>query len=252
MEKENERIVENLIGFFSILLFGWLIYKLTYFEFLRNIFEKNFGKYAILNLFTFTIISLFVLFLIYLIINRIYSFKKEKPNWWIWGSILCMLFFFCVGFFFIDSQFGNKDIRFNLNDDVAHKQVGTINCTNHRGALLVTDNVNCEISPKLTILNAAVDFDMENGGLVSKTMENEKQLSFLVIPGISKITFKLRGIDEKGDIRLLSTAAPYEFLTEEKYQKNKENFILYLIALFGIVLFSVPSMVNNFKNISEK
>ena len=68
------------------------------------------------------------------------------------------------------------------------------------------------------------------------------------------MSFSIHGIDSRENKTFdASTGTPGKyFFTEEQYKENRKNFVPYMLALFGIILVSIPTIAVNFKKLLNK
>ncbi len=163
-----------------------------------------------------------------------------------------MIFIFITSIFLINSLKGIEDIHLYLNDDDMGRirvENGNLTCPFPSNAFLVNDIVSCSISPYLKNISATVHFILLNG---TQYEEDFSKLSFKAPADLNEIVFMIRGIDDSGNIKHFSTANKYYFLTKQEYEAKRLDFINYILIVLGIIFFSIPSMMNNFKNLSKK
>ena len=217
----------------------------TYF---KDIFERNIGISQTSH-YIGTFFSLFILYLaICLAINMIFLIINKPCNKWILVTILGMLFLLHFGLDFIDSEIGNKDLQLPLIDDYNYpKIVGQFNCTNSNRVLLINDTINCQYSPKLFNDSVYVIFSYDDGK--NDSIIKMQDMSFQAPNDIRHVHFRVEGYNQNGKLKIYSYGVDYKFLNREEFRQNRKEFITYVLALFGIILFSIPSLAVNFQTL---
>lgn len=231
-----------------ISLFSYNIYK-----FLKKIlpsFNKNFSSALILNIeLTILIISL-IYFGIYFIIIMVYNRFDKKPNWWIIYTIGLMIALLSIGCVFIDSELGKPDLSLLLRHaGDTNVIMGNITCMDNSGKLLEKSIIYCNINPKLENISGSVSLRLNNGSTINQ--EFSSQVSFVAVENVEYINFFIRGI-ENNETKGLVVGYPFTFLNEEENKNRQDKFIIYVLALLGIVLFSVPALMLNLKQLNKE
>ncbi len=206
----------------------------------------HYDNYRVLS--TAFIISIFFLY-------PFFTKKKRelKPNLWIMFTIIIMMLILFGGTLLIDRTYGFRSLSASLNieGNQSTKYAGLeghINCTSSTKKQLVGYNYSCSIYPPLNITKANVSFIDKTG----KTKELEfDNLFFESLANTARIYFEIWGLNETNESIYISTARDYSFYTYEEAEKRFEKFVTYLIALIGIIFFSIPMMMYHFKELSK-
>lgn len=210
-------------------------------------FKYNFGNVFSLDLILYIDLSAFVslIFLAGLLFLKIYI---KKLNYWFIATIFLIVLFSSIGSSFIFNFFGASNLFLVLRDSYENgKIVGSITCKSDYGHLLVNNKVTCDFTPKLYNFTANVSFNLNNGSSFVETQYNT--ISFIAPYDTKRIGFNLVGFDEKNNSRKLEVSNDFKFYTEEETIQRNDKLIAYLLGLIGIVAFSIPNMMTNFKEL---
>lgn len=244
----------NLKTIFNIILFIFVIVCLVALFQLRfllpeilDIFQRNFGEYNA-GLFIGVSIGLLSAFvLIGFIIWYLGFIVRKKVNWWVISAILLIIYVFVTGILFIDYAIGTKEINLVLRDDLDKLRiVGNITCTGNSGVPIAGEDVICDFKPVLLNHSAYVTFKFTNKSMRTENIQN---LVFIAPEDVEHISFRIKGIDSQNNLREFSTGNAHYFPTPTEYKQNRGTLLKYILALLGIVLFSIPSAIANFKSL---
>lgn len=244
-----------IIASIILILILWALYKAKpLYSIPIEILERNFGKFATWSsLFIILTLAAFA-YLIYIGLVYLYQLFNKKLNCWIVWTILSMIFVAYAGLIFIDTEFGKHDIRFYLRNETSNI-VGSINCTNSDGVLLVKEVIRCNYAPHLKNHSGLVAFTFQNESGYEVYMGVSKggpyDFSFVAPPKVKRLVFTVKGFDYNNKERRFSIGNDFNFISEEKYNERKNKFKGYLIALLGIILFSIPASAVNFKKLTS-
>lgn len=162
-----------------------------------------------------------------------------------------MLFF--SGLVLIDKLFGYHQINFILREDGTGSQYGLMSCTsNESGKMLVNSRVNCSATELFNVQQANVTFTYDNGTTSEPLPLDAKQLDFTAPPHLSALSFKVIGRDKQDILRNLSTGWSYTFYSPNESTQRRDDLITYLLALLGLIAFSIPQMMVNFNKLYKK
>jgi hypothetical protein len=208
--------------------------------------ERIINKFFILTVF----MCLLIIFLYpFLLIKK----EWKKPNFWIISTALVIFFLLYSGLFLISGIYKYKEIETsNLYSDKNVSNIyGELNCSNKLGRMVVGSEIKCMIFPPFNISVAHVDFISDIGEINGPYTYND--LTFSIPENTTNINFMIVGKDIKiNKTRLLNSNTTFKVYTYEEYQKIKNDIIKTILGLFGIVLFSIPFMMFNFKELSKK
>ncbi|MCK5021380.1 MAG: hypothetical protein KAS32_30490 [Candidatus Peribacteraceae bacterium] len=204
-------------------------------------------------LFLVIIISLSAMLSVMIVFFSIRIYEKifdKKCKSWAKSTLYLMFLFLVVGLCLISYNFGETQLSLFLRDsDNIGQVVGNITCEDDAGKMIVDHEINCEFYPNISIISANVTFTLKNGSTVIYDFSNR---NFIAPDNCKYVYFRMVGIDENNETLRLEIGYPMSFYTEKENEERNEKYIAFIILLFGAVLFSVPSMVNNFKNLSKK
>lgn len=233
-------------GFMWGLILGVLLFSWPYFIYGYKAFSSNFSS-AISDI---TKIGFVVISLIYLVVYTVllyYKFSKEKKfNWWKINTFCIMVLLLIVGLMFIQSTLGQKKLDLVLREYGNDKKVlGNIQCTDNNNDLIVGNTVFCQMQPILTNISAYINFTLDNNSIISQNFSN---LRFIPPNNVKSIYLQING-DSEGKHMQLHIGYAVKFLDKDENEKRKEKFTAYILGLFGVILFSVPSMMVNLKDL---
>ncbi len=242
-----ENFLKYIVPSGAILIIGYLSLDAVLKPF--HIFPKYFSDLDLLIAFgVFMVYFIILVYFPYTLLVYYSKVHKKKFNLSLFTVFLIVFAILC-GTTIIDYYVsGQADINFPLND---HNQqtirVGQINCTSSGERLRTNDMVYCKTQPKLYNLTAIFQYTLYDGTIVEENFEN---LSFVAPENSRRIYFELHGNDLDGKKFDLSVGNDYHFLSDSEHAKRRE-FVTLFFALFVIALFSIPSMVSNFKDLGE-
>ena len=246
-----------VIGYFLFLLGGIFLTQ-------NNFYEKEIGAFATILLILFFLFKdpnsvlgriMVILFGFSFLILPSY-FKKgwKKKNLYPWVTFLIILIVLFSGMLLINGLYGYKnsniELFLNMGGDSSNRYLGngTIKCSTPHTDVFVGTEVECIINPPSNISSINVTLISLVGNEQKIEIENMK---FKIPYEISKLIFRINVISEGNKAIFLTTASDYEniIITKENSREREEKFILYFLALIGILFFSIPSMMKNFKNL---
>ncbi len=237
------------IGLFVI---GVLLLLILYFGIFKNIIDKikdGVGPEVLLSL-TLICFLFYALFLFTSFFWEYYCYRtSRKRNWTVFWTIFLMIFSFSVGSYLIINSYGEPKLDLVLRDSNNIRDiVGNISCSDNEGRLIAGERVFCEIYPFLQNASGRVTFILGN----THTFQDfDDEIVFRPPYDMERIMFQIRGIDNFNDSYDLQVSNDFKFLSKEDYDKREDKLITYFIILLGAVLFSVPSMMNNFKSLRD-
>lgn len=234
-----------------VLAVSFILFLFTVGKSVTTEFAKNFDQQLVIYLiFTFVI-----LIAILYILNSFLIYTEARlniyVNRWVLRTIVIMLFLFIIGCVYIVVESGSSlPLELVLRDSFNKKVVGEIKCKSESPLFLIGKEIRCETKPKFEKYVFMISFRLINGTKIVETHFNET--IFTPIPNVEYITFIMSGVDENGIERQLEVGNPYKFYTQEDFRERKNKFITFILVLFGIVMFSVPQMMVNFKELSRE
>ena len=234
-----------------ILLIALSLVLIIYYQgnFVLDILKRNFGNFFVKNLLYFFIYSFGISFLLSFLVLILYSIfsKSKKPRLAFGITIFLVIFIFIFGMYFIDSSVGNSPLNLNLWEGQNYS--GTIKCENNiTGIMKEWSEVICEIDIPFEFSSTShyVTFFYTND---SSFTEDFDSYTFIAPPDIRHIIFSLKGYDEEGIWRSLSTGWYYHFPNKEELEENQKDFSTYLLGLLAIIFISVPTAVINLRKL---
>lgn len=254
-----------------IAVFGYFVSSLIFLSFsMQRLYEKEIGALGILLLIFFFMNKnpnnllgrLSIIAFGFSIIILPFYLKKDwkKKNLYPWITALIMLAVFFGGIILIDSLYGDKgndiSLSLNINGNVSNKyqeagQNVLLKCQNGYGKVFVDSKIKCSLEESSATINSI------NVTFISLEGNSEKinidSMEFTIPYELSRVSFELNITSPAKDQYYLTTANDYKnkILTIENDKSREEKFILYFLALIGILFFSIPSMMNNFKELSK-
>lgn len=222
-----------------------------------NIVNINLGNPYLSVIILLSIITALPILIFLNILLGFYLLGK-KPNWWFWGTILLMAYIFLVGVYFIDFNYGKiEEISQPLNDCNSSIVIASIKCSNEARVVLTGERLTCSIYKtdgslfeELTDIRGNVSFRIIGKVGLIEPLDN---LTFVLPNDSEYINFKVIGNNSRYNTTVCGDVGyPYRFPTLEEYKQNMRNFPLYILSLFGIILFSVPTIAVNFEKLWRK
>ena len=255
----KKKKVKEITHAFTILLlvgfFTWVqiyIIKL-FFPVIGNLFKSNFDEFTYTQITASILYSIILIFFSYLQLKIINEVTKPKINSWIYWTIILIIIVILFGLVFINAEFGVKPLSFRLRE-VGHIEnvLGNITCRGLNSYILTGEIAICSVEPQLKITSAELIATDAKGYGNQIDILGRERLNFTAPIGNVKLQFNIDGFDSKGNKQFLSTTSSYEFLTKEEYDKKREKFLTYLLGVFFVALFSIPSMMVNIKELNKR
>lgn len=196
-----------------------------------------------------------IMILIVFVCSSIWILKEnwETSNMRILFTIIIMLFLLFAGLLTIAQIYGDQPALayLNINGDVHNRysQNGNISCFSFRGNLiLVGMDVNCTVNPLLkNITSARIDFTDPLGKKSSINLS--KDLSFKMPKDVYQIYIEINGTPKDGEEIMVSTFWEQRFYPLDEYEKRREKFGEALLWLFGLILITIPLVINQFREL---
>lgn len=239
-----------IVVFFLVLIVIFLyIFKIMSDEWVRSL-RHIFGPQNLGLIFVHLIVSVFAALILYFIIYLFHLLETKKFNTWLYLTLCCYGVFLYVGFVAINLLVGVpildsvlKDTDHNLNT------VGEINCFDSSFEYLIGSQVTCNIiKPTLIKFESEVTLiDSNNSKIIFR---NNNSITFPALNDTRRIEFKIIGRTQK-DFKYvrLEVGRNFKFLTQSESIENRNKRFAYTIGLLGIVLFSIPAMMINLRDI---
>ena len=248
---------KNLIFIFSILAItsGTIIISILFL--VRNkhkgLTPYLLGIYLIFIYLTLPILSIFKILITIFII--LISFPLLLENWpklnlWLIFMVITSLILLFVGFYYIQDSYGEEKRIIFLNE-CGGSRINGINMT------CSSNSQNQLIADSFTIFNINKNYDNIKGNITLKLFNGSnlikqfnQKIEFNSPSNLIEIQFRMEAregnVTQCMDSNLKGTLKFYSY---EETQKRKEKFNDYLLALFGIVIFSVPIFILNLMKI---
>lgn len=182
-------------------------------------------------------------------------YKKdwEKPRLWIWFTALLMILLFIIGIALIDGVVGEKplELRLNIEGNVSNRYEGngTISCSSAFGKTYVGMNLSCTTQPTLNVSEAYVTFTSQTGDVNRKEMHD---MRFTAPANTTSAYFEIIGLDLNNNTINVTTSSEYQFFSPDETRERNKEFIAYVLALIGAIFISIPAMMANFRQLSER
>jgi len=243
-------LIYIIMPFFIILLFasqkhsGLSIYVLTI-EFLLIALLGNFSvtkKILIITIFT-------ILFL-----PKIWK-KWYKLNIWLLGMVLSAVVLLLIGFYYIDTAYGEKKptILFNYCENGTNNGINMTCQSNKNGQLILEYLTSCALNRKFIQLEGNTTIYLINGTGIQ--FEIDHSIEFVPPKDTYRFRFVIMAKDNFNQVFCMDTNPDprrFIFYSYDELKERKEKLNNYLIALFGIVLFTVPAFTVNLMKIWRK
>lgn len=177
-------------------------------------------------------------------------FHNKKMNWWINATLTFMVLFLVIGGVLIHWYYGEPELSIVLRNAENNEVVlGNITCADNSGRILAGNLLYCDMNPKnMSLTSATVTFTLDDGTERPLDFSN---LSFLAPDNSNYLSFDIVGKEPANKTVHLSVGYRIRFYNKQQAEDRKDKLISYFIILLGAVLFSVPSMMNNLKNLGE-
>ena len=253
LRKKNVKKIINVL--IILLLFGFFIWVQLYiiklfFPVIGNVFKSNFDEFTYTQITASIVYSIVLIIFSYFTIKIYNSLTKLKINEWIYWTVIFIIIFVLFGFVFVNVEFGAQPLVFRLRE-VGHieNMLGNITCRGLNPQILAGERAICNVEPQLRIISSELITTDAKGEGSQIDILGKERMNFTAPIGNVKLQFNIAGFDSKGNKQFLSTTSTYDFLTKEEYDKRREKFLTYLLGLFFVALFSIPSMMANLKKL---
>ena len=152
------------------------------------------------------------------------------------------------GLVLINALFGKVDPQFLLRDANTGRVIGNISCISDTTEPLVGSKFSCKTHPSLTNISAKV-FETTLNGTVANDFSD---LIFIAPSDLQSLRFDISGYNKDGKPYNLTIANGFKFFTRDEINGQREKALVYLLALFGIISFSIPAAIANLRNLSNE
>jgi len=245
---------------------------------LFDIFQRNLGLTMVFNIIQAFAVSYLVVAPIYLLvysaINMLSPSEKTRTaaskillrKSWFLLAVMMSLIFFVAGCYIIDQNIGSRDLILRLNDDYHLYNntiipLGMVRCYGDRinpgmvAGSLVTCNVE-GVNSDIQLKQGKITFIYQNSPQYALNISKEKISNFSFMTArdvnLTYISFFYEGLNNSNNMSVnLSSGTPYSFPTQVEQDEKNKIFISYFIALFVIILITVPSAILNIKNLYD-
>jgi hypothetical protein len=240
---------------FNLMLILWIIFKLLTNKHEGLIHYLLAAELILISLTKFIPIWIRTTIILIIIIALFPELVKKwyKLNLWLILTILISLGLLLMGFYFIQNTYGEEPLTIFLNTCDGGNRLNDVNLTcqsNAQEQLIEGYLTTCNLS-SLKI------FDNINGTITSILFNGthyidnfNQKIEFIPHHKTREIRFRI--LTTKNNITNCMDSNVREQLKFHSYedaQDRKEKFNTYLLALFGIVIFSVPILILNLMNI---
>ena len=228
----------------GLVLLYFAVYVIIAGILVRDIFVSNFGFGRSVVLFLYSAFSIAGPWAAWRVLV---TFKKESE---VLKLILVMISAFLVGLSFLQIEFGNNS--FSVGKTMSGEYFGVF-CDAKDGPLLANTSFPCNFHTSLNESNLTLIFRTYDRNEANQTWPLIGTSFYLTPPAdVQYVGLRVDGLDETGTLVTLPSGGQFTFLRQEQYESKHEKFVLYLVGLLGIVLFSVPPMVTQFASLSKK
>ena len=222
-----------------------------------SILFENFGQYNITILLTDIVYLGIIYFVSFLIIKYVLGKRFRKKYSLLIFTILLSVYIFSAGIMFINLLFGERNnLLINIDIYASHYNEGYygiwdyngyISCHEYYYKIMTEDDIHCYIYPEIETISGTVTIIYENKTKIDYDIDNS--ISFKGSPKIEFIDFYIKAYDSESSPKIIYSEVIKPLNYDDNAYQKKSNFIIYTIALFGIILFSVPLLVINMNNI---
>jgi hypothetical protein len=198
--------------------------------------------------------SFFVISILIIICCSVAYYYLEKdwrdPPWWSLFTFVLMLLTFVCGILILDGSYGYHETKLSLNENGNPlNKFGFVECNSSMNRIYVGSKVSCKTTEyiNLTMLNITLI-----------TSKDHRELDLLSLnqftaPGqLVSIEFEVQGYDSKGNFHNLTTYSEFSYYSYEKSKERENTLLIYILALIGIIAFSIPSMMKEFRELMKK
>ncbi|MDO8628753.1 MAG: hypothetical protein Q7R56_03290, partial [Nanoarchaeota archaeon] len=233
-------------GTFFLLILLFIIFVIIGWFFIpsfQKIISNNFNNELRLG------ISLWI-FILIVFISMTYSLrinfvKDYQRNNFFWNTVMIMFVLFCIGIVFIDYELGNKPLELYLMEPPDYKSTFSVmTCKGPSIAPVIGEKLECKIKKDIKNIQGNLSINYKDRGNNISPFSNE--ITFEAQENITYLLFNLQG-EYRDEIKYLSVGFSPTFITNQEYRENRKDFLGYLFALFGIIIFSIPAAAINFK-----
>ncbi len=227
----------------AFIYFSKLLFE-VFLDNLKSIFSNEILANIILHIIIF--IMAFAVFITW----RFFQAKRKGNNikWWMISTIWAMIFLIWIGTAFITMTVGIPNLDSVLRDmDENNEVIGEITCDTASGEYIINDLITCDIEPKLNNMNVEILFIYDNN--TQEELHMKDRISFNGPEDLKRISFLINGNDTDNNYRTLSVGRDFKFVSIDESIERRDGIILYFIVLLGVVFFSVPTMMLDFKKL---
>lgn len=233
-------------------LLGPIITKFA--EWILEEMEKIFGlEVSAITLSIFIMLTFFAI-LIWLIYVAIYRevIKKEENSWFYW-TIAIGIILLITGTNGINALLGDLGENSVLRHTETGEIKGTLKCTGFTREKVPLDKTNtCEINiDNIASHKTIVQFSGQINETSGYFFNESDEIEFPVPEGTENIQFKIELNTTEGEKYTLATGRDFKEISEDQIERNKERRVVYFLALLGIILFSVPRMMLDLKELAK-
>ncbi len=260
----KDRIIIIILTILLLIIAGYIYFKqLPYiFQYISKDMWDNILKGIGISIVFTIFLIIFVLILERTKISEKILNNDISNRKWVYSTIILMVIILIVGFVTIQNYFDESKLSAVLTDrSNESKTYGYINCEdkiNHK--TIIGHKLYCVTNPKIDILNGSnIKLYFHNNKppktyeLINSSSEDSRPLFIAPEGDVYQATFEILWQDENHKkIKAGGTDNEFRFYTKQEIKENNNKSLTYFILLLGAVLFSVPSMMKNFKSLAKK
>ena len=196
-------------------------------------------------------IGLIAIFLLKLALQK----KKEKyqKNWFLLAIFIVVFFMvLLIGVILIDALAGTEEINKWPLVSKEGLYIGTVTCTDSDSnrVILVGKEGSCKFDTSYKLINpysrVLVKYDNRSEQYIGSTQG--LKLEFYAPKNVNYVFFEIL---DNGTTPL-SVGNKYSFLSKEDYENNKDKFLNSFLTLLAVVLFTVPRLILDLKEMIVK
>lgn len=198
----------------------------------------------------FSTIIAIIIWMFYTIVK--YCQQKPRNSWLFWTISISLIFLFS-GSLGIEALLGYSSGDSVLRDIETGKERGELKCTGFTREKVPLNKTNtCKIDiDNIASHKTIVQFSGQINETLRYIFNESDKIEFPIPKGTENIQFKIELSTTEGEKYTLATGRDFKELSDEQIERNKERRVVYFLALLGIILFSVPRMMLDLKELAE-
>ncbi|MFH1591397.1 MAG: hypothetical protein ABIC95_05730 [archaeon] len=205
-------------------------------------------------------VSIFLLIVISLYPPFFISLHQDKKEWHIASLIFICSVILLLGVIFTNNQLG--DIRLEAKVNTCNYPLQRFNptttliCKDEFGDIKQGYLIKCHTEPELIFHSVNISYTLIDDDIAPHKFIksiNQTLFSFLPPDALKGISFKAYVYDSDSNNSIcISTGKNIELLEKEELSQRKKNYFIHISTLLGVVLFSVPYLILNFRKLLKK